>query len=92
MTGVCASTGLAYVSGPVTGYRIAKSSYGPLNPLPRSAGTTDRSAWSRFDTAGSTVYIAGDRRTAYAETLAMARVDPAFLDITAVNRALAEQF
>ena len=83
MTGVCFSTGLAYVEGPITGYRIAKSSYGPLNPLPRSAGTTDRSPWSRFDTPGSTVYLAGDRRTAYAETLAMARVGKDFRDAVA---------
>lgn len=83
MTGVCGSTGLAYVTGPVRGYRIAKSSYGPLNPLPRSSGTIDRSSWSRFDTPGSTVYLAGDRRTAYAETLAMARVGKDFRDAVA---------
>ncbi|MDQ0277421.1 hypothetical protein QO003_001724 [Arthrobacter silviterrae] len=69
---VCATTGLAYLDGPVTGYRIAKSSYGPLSPLPRAAGSADRSSWSPFDTPGSTVYLAGDMRTAYAETLAMA--------------------
>jgi hypothetical protein len=83
LTGVCASTGLAYVAGPVRGYRIAKLSYGPLNPLPRSSGTADRSSWSRFDTPGSTVYLAGDRRTAYAETLAMARVGKDFRDAVA---------
>ncbi|GAC1373439.1 MAG: hypothetical protein NVSMB43_11050 [Pseudarthrobacter sp.] len=83
MTEVCSITGLAYVEGPVTGYRIAKSSYGPLNPLPRSSGTADRSSWSRFDTPGSTVYLAGDRRTAYAETLAMARVGKDFRDAVA---------
>lgn len=74
MTQVCSATGLAFVDGPVHGYRIAKSSYGPLNPLPRTVGSPDRSSWSRFDTPGSTVYLAGDRRTAYAETLAVARV------------------
>jgi hypothetical protein len=83
LTEVCSITGLAYVEGPVTGYRIAKSSYGPLNPLPRSSGTADRSSWSRFDTPGSTVYLAGDRRTAYAETLAMARVGKDFRDAVA---------
>jgi hypothetical protein len=80
LTSVCSKTGLAYVEGPVTGYRIAKSSYGPLNPLPRSTGAVDRSSWSRFDTPGSTVYLAGDRRTAYAETLAMGRVGKDFRD------------
>ncbi|MDQ0867462.1 hypothetical protein QF036_005113 [Arthrobacter globiformis] len=77
---VCSTTGLAYINGPVTGYRIAKSSYGPLSPLPRAAGPADRSSWSRFDTPGSTVYLAGDRRTAYAETLAVARVGKEFRD------------
>jgi len=48
--------------------------------MPRSSGTTDRSSWSRFDTPGSTVYLAEDRRTAYAETLAMARVGKDFRD------------
>jgi hypothetical protein len=74
LTQVCSATGLAYVEGPVTGYRIAKSSYGPLSPLPRAAGSPDRFSWSRFDTPGSTVYLAGDKRTAYGEALAMARV------------------
>lgn len=87
MTGVCSKTGLAYVEGPVTGYRIAKSSYGPLNPLPRSTGPVDRSSWSRFDTPGSTVYLAGDRRTAYAETLAMGRVGKDFRDAVAFAAA-----
>jgi hypothetical protein len=40
-------------------------------------------SWSRFDTPGSTVYLAGDRRTAYAETLAMARVGKDFRDAVA---------
>lgn len=43
----------------------------------------NRSSWSRFDTPGSTVYLAGDRRTAYAETLAMARVGKDFRDAVA---------
>ena len=74
MSGVCARTGLAYVTGPVTGFRIAKTSYGPLNPLARPAGVAERSSWSRFDTTGSTIYLAADAATAYAETLAMARM------------------
>lgn len=49
----------------------------------RSAGQIDRSSWSRFDTPGSTVYLACDRRTAYAETLAMARVGKDFRDAVA---------
>ena len=74
MSGLCTRTGLAYIDGPVTGFRIAKTSYGPLNPLTRPDTAGDRSSWSRFDTAGSTIYLAGDASTAYAETLAMARM------------------
>ena len=89
MTRVCSATGLAFVDGPVDGYRIAKSSYGPLNPLARTPSSPDRSSWSRFDTPGSTVYLAGDRRTAYAETLAVARVANDFRNAIAFA---AEQF
>lgn len=71
----CANTGLALVDGPLTGYRIAKVSYGPLNPLERSADPgEDRSGWSWFDTPGRTIYLADSRRIAFAETLAMAHV------------------
>lgn len=83
MTKVCSVTGLAYVDGPVIGYRIAKSSYGPLNPLPRAVGSADRTSWSRFDTPGSTIYLAGDKRTAYAEALSMARVAKGFRNAVA---------
>lgn len=69
---VCSRTGLAYIEGAVEGWRIAKTSYGPLNPVAREAGE-DPSGWYRFDTLGSTVYFAETRRTAFAETLAMAR-------------------
>lgn len=78
MSGVCTRTGLAYVDGPVNGFRIAKTSYGPLNPPVRPEAVVDRSAWSRFDTPGSTVYLSGDAATAYAETLAMARISRKF--------------
>jgi hypothetical protein len=71
-SGLCTRTGLAYTEGPVEGWRIAKTSYGPLNPVQRT-DPTDRASWYRFDTLGSTVYLAQTRRTAFAETLAMAR-------------------
>lgn len=81
--GVCAVTGLAYLEEAVTGGTIAKSSYGPLNPLPRPIGPTDTTSWSRFDTPGSTVYMAADRRTAYAETLSMGKVSNDFRNAVA---------
>lgn len=76
MSRVCTETGLALLSEPVTGFRIAKSSYGPANPVPRSQKPGSRRDWSRFDTAGSTLYLAGDQRTAYAESLSWARMTP----------------
>ncbi|GEO90715.1 hypothetical protein KFL01_00210 [Kocuria flava] len=66
MSGVCTRTGLARVDGPVNGFRIAKTSYGPLNPPVRPEAIVDRSDSSRFDTPGSTVYLSGDAATAYA--------------------------
>ncbi|MCG2623016.1 RES domain-containing protein [Arthrobacter sp. I2-34] len=79
MRRTCTATGLALVDTRLEGYRIAKSSYGPVSPRPRPASPgADRSGWSRFDTPGSTIYLAGDRRTAYAETLSITRVGNRF--------------
>ncbi|MCW2132378.1 hypothetical protein [Arthrobacter sp. VKM Ac-2550] len=76
---ICASTGLTLVDTRLSGFRIAKSSYGPLNPRPRpNTRGSGRSGWSRFDTPGTTVYLAGDKRTAYAETLSPTRVGSQF--------------
>ncbi|GLB68716.1 RES domain-containing protein [Arthrobacter mangrovi] len=87
---ICTETGLALIDTRLTGYRIAKSSYGPLNPRPRpDLPGTNRSGWSRFDTPGTTIYLAGDRRTAYAETLAPTRVGDQFNSAVAFA---AEQF
>ena len=51
---VCAASGLELVEGPIPGsYRIARSSFGPLNPVLRelqSDGTVDSDGWGRFDT------------------------------------------
>lgn len=74
---ICATTGLALVEEEVTGYRITKTSFGPLNPRERRQ-SEDRSGWSRFDTAGRTIYIADTARTAYLETLSPARVGADF--------------
>lgn len=78
MNGLCARTGLSYVDGPVIGFWIAKTSYGPLNPVARAEANANRSSWARFDTPGSTIYLADDAATAYAETLAMARMSRKF--------------
>jgi hypothetical protein len=71
---VCGRTGLALARA--TGesvFRIAKSSYGPMNPVQRDL-TEDPRAWSRFDVGGHrTIYAASPAAGAYAESLAAFR-------------------
>lgn len=56
----------------MTGFRLAKKEYGPLNPLPKEHGATaeTRASWGRFDVPGQTIYAAGDQATALIEALA----------------------
>lgn len=79
---ICSKTGLALVAGPVSALRVARESYGPLNPVPRAAGERPE-AWSRYDTPGRTIYACADRVTAYMELLAPYRTD-----VNAERRAL----
>lgn len=72
---ICKSTGLALVPGPVSGVRIATATYGALNPEKRHDGEA-REDWSRWDTPGRTLYIAGTLETAFRECLAWARMKP----------------
>ena len=75
MTGeseVCSTTGLAV--RPAAGqrsYRLAKPSYGVLNPPTRPLSSrADRSKWNRFDLPGQqTVYAASSLEGAYGELL-----------------------
>lgn len=72
---MCGATGLALraVSGE-TAYRIAKPSYGPMNP-PKRQTSSDRMEWGRFDVAGQQVVYAGaPEAAAYAESLATFRL------------------
>lgn len=81
MRRICTTTGLAVLETPLRGFRIAKSSYGPTSPLQRPALAADspaRNNWSRFDTPGSTIYLADTRRTAYLETLTPIRIGSQF--------------
>lgn len=64
----CARTGLRLTDDFSSGWRIATRSYGPLNPLPRLAGE-DPGQWNRWDTPGSTVYLAETEEIAFAEML-----------------------
>lgn len=82
----CHKTGLALVDGPAVAYRVAKESYGPLNPQERGLLSDDRSTWYRFDTPGRTIYAAEDEKTAFLEALSWARMTAshvAYLEKTA---------
>lgn len=63
------------VPGPVSGHRIATTTYGALNPERRHDGDP-RDDWSRWDTPGRTLYIADTLETAFRECLAWARMKP----------------
>lgn len=68
---VDSATGLRLVASPsVPVYRVAKSSYGPMNPPVRDG--SKRRAWSRWDTPGRTVYASESAETAFIEALAWA--------------------
>lgn len=81
---VCAVTGLGLVSSPERVFRVAKTSYGALEPKPRefkgyANGSVNYSetlvdgdprSWSRFDTEGRTVYACDSLLTCYLELLA----------------------
>jgi hypothetical protein len=78
----CSRTGFILVPPRRVVYRLAKPSYGPLNPLPRDAHTPPehRYSWSRYDVAGHrTVYAATTAAGAYGELLKSLKpkIDPA---------------
>ncbi len=76
---ICARSGLELVDDPLPGsYRIARTSFGPLAPVPReldSDGSHDPAGWSRFDTVGRTLYSTDDRLTSFMELLAPYRTE-----------------
>ena len=67
----CARTGLRVgAAAGQQGLRIAKPSYGPLNPPLRAADYTGVGGWSRWDVAGHrTIYAAVPEQFAYQEVL-----------------------
>lgn len=79
---ICSRSGFALVASPRSALRIARESYGPLNPVPRTSGESPH-AWSRYDTPGRTIYACADRITAYMELLAPYRTE-----VNAERRAL----
>lgn len=66
----CSSTGLRLLpAGGRVAYRVAKPSYGPLNPVLRNGGDVD--TWGRYDVADHrTIYASDCRRAALFEVLA----------------------
>lgn len=70
----CSRTGLWITTEQITGYRLAKTTYGGLNPPKRPAGS-DRLGWGRYDTVGSTVYLADSAATALHEVIAPFALD-----------------
>ncbi|WP_459974830.1 hypothetical protein [Mycobacterium sp. MUNTM1] len=69
---ICSVTGLALVpAAGQTVFRLAKPSYGPLNPQCRTISSCDdRSSWNRFDLPGEqTIYAASNPEGAYGELL-----------------------
>lgn len=76
---VDSATGLRLVASPAaTVHRVAKSSYGPMNPPVREG--SKRRAWNRWDTPGRTVYASDSPDTAYIEALAWAHEEAASRD------------
>jgi len=76
---VDSATGLRLMASPtVPVFRIAKSSYGPVNPPVRE--DSKRRAWNRWDTRGRTVYASDSAGTAYIEALAWAHEEAAGRD------------
>ena len=64
----CTKTGLWILDDFRTGFRIATTIRGPLDPPERLVGD-DPAEWSRYDTRGSTVYISDTEEIAFAEVL-----------------------
>lgn len=74
---VCAHTGLALIpSARQLVYRLAKPSYGVLNPPARGLSSSeDRSGWNRFDLPGEqTIYCASSPEGAYGELLGALKI------------------
>lgn len=87
---ICSKTGLALMSGPVFANRIARTSYGPLDPPLREPQTDPSIAprdhvgnWGRYDTVGRTIYATDEPVVAFMELLAPYRTK-----VTGERRAL----
>lgn len=74
---VCSSTGLNLVaSSGQRIFRVAKTTFGALNPPPRVLGGIPTQEWSRWDTLGRTIYGCSSAAGAFVEVLEYIRPDP----------------
>lgn len=70
----CTVSGLRLLPiGPYTGFHVGKASYPQPSAAPRTADV-HRQDWGRWDTLGSTYYVAGAAEIAYAEVLSPFKV------------------
>lgn len=77
---VCKLTGLRIVaSRGQSVYRVARRSFGPLNPPVRTGGSA--LDWSRWDTPGRTVYGGSTEKCAFMEVLAYVSPDPPAINL-----------
>ncbi|MCC9185327.1 RES domain-containing protein [Mycolicibacterium mageritense] len=74
---VCTSTGLDIVACRGQSiFRVAHTEYGPINPPPRVPRRDPVEGWSRWDTAGRTIYGCTTATGAMVEVLAYIQPDP----------------
>ncbi len=92
MERTCAQTGLRLIAAAgETAYRVAKDRYGGLSARHNShvgalpVGRDEADSRGRFDTVGSTIYLADSRRCAYAEVLMGFRLERSKVERAAVS-------
>lgn len=92
---VCPATGVWLLPARrQTAYRIQKAGY-PALSAPLRVDGKDRLAWGRYDTVGTTLYLAENAECAFSETLApfkraIGTVDPLQKDADALGMTLEE--
>ena len=80
---ICASTGLNIVASSGRHiFRVAQTTYGPVNPPPRVLGEHPVEGWSRWDTPGRTVYGGSTPAGAFVEVLEYITPDPPATPLT----------
>lgn len=87
---VCSATGLNIIaSASQRIYRVAKTTYGALNPPSRPQGANPAN-WSRWDTPGRTIYGGSTDVGAFIEVLEYITPDPPATDLSVLFDDVAE--